>query len=409
MSWKMFLQNGFRSSWRIASLVSCFAAVVITAIAIPASSGTKATTSEHCYVSIAGNDRNDGSAKKPWASLQHAAENVKPGSTVHVAPGTYQGAVTTSRSGRASARIRFISEVRWGALVRSVGTYATWTNEGDFVDIVGFDVSGDGYIGVLNRGSNVRIIANHVHHIPAPGCTGNGGAGIVNANYGGIDNDIISNVVHDIGDPDKICARVQGIYHSNLRGQILNNISYRNQGYGIHLWHAASDVTIANNLVFNNHYGGILIGAGDAPYDGSPSHPADRILVANNLVVYNQNRYGIEELGVTGTHNLYVNNLVYGNHPKDWKLQTGRQQGTITADPHFLDYRPEGSGDYHLSTNSPAVSNGTSLGAPSFDFDGYARPRAGTWDIGPYQSGTPMKYPWPPDPCSSDCTAQPGN
>jgi len=383
--------------------VLCFATVLRMAVGNSDSGAKEPTATRQHYVAPTGDDRNDGSAKHPWATLQHAAAKVKPGSVVHVAPGAYAGGITSSISGNPTARIRFVSDAKWSARIRSVGTYATWTNDGDFVDIVGFDVSGDGYIGVLNRGSNVRIIANHVHHVPAPGCTGNGGAGIVNANYGGIDNDIISNVVHDIGDPDKICARVQGIYHSNLRGQILNNMSYRNQGYGIHLWHAASDVTIANNLVFNNHYGGILIGAGDAPYNGSPSHPADRILVANNLVVYNQNRYGIEEFGTTGVHNVYLNNLVFGNHFADWKLQTGRQSGTITADPRFIAYREDGSGDYHLSTVSPALGKGTSLGTPAFDIDGCARPRDGAWDIGPYQSGTPTKYPWPPDVCRPDC------
>jgi hypothetical protein len=42
----------------------------------------------------------------------------------------------------------------------------------------------------------------------------------------GSDGDIIGNVVHDIGAPGK-CNGVQGIYSSNLRGQIVNNIVHR--------------------------------------------------------------------------------------------------------------------------------------------------------------------------------------
>ncbi|HXY03601.1 MAG TPA: right-handed parallel beta-helix repeat-containing protein [Terriglobales bacterium] len=301
------------------------------------------------------------------------------------------------------ARVRFVSERQWSAVVRSSGSRVTWTNDGDFVDIVGFDISGDGAIGILNRGSNVRIIGNHVHHISAGGCDGNGGAGILNGNYSASDDDVIGNVVHDIGEPNKSCARVHGIYHSNMRGRILNNISYNNEGYGIHLWHGATEVTIANNLIFNNRHGGIVVGAGDAPFNGSPTNPADHVVVVNNIVVYNQNRYGIEELGVTGPNNTFVNNLVYRNQFADWKLQAGQQFGTIDADPKFIAYREDGSGDYHLSSNSPGIGKASRNGAPTFDIQGYIRPGHISWDIGPYQSGAVEKRNWPPDACFPDC------
>ncbi len=406
ISWNTLVHNELQLVGRVAAAMLCFTTILAFAAHNSQVHATRIATSTQYFVAAGGNDYSDGSAKRPWASLQHAAEKAKPGSVIHVAPGTYHGAVKTSASGSPIARIRFLSDTKWGALIRSTGARVTWINDGDFVDIVGFDISGDGAIGLLNRGSNVRIIANHVHHVPAVGCDGNGGAGILNGNYSAVDNDIINNVVHDIGEPNQSCARVQGIYHSNLRGRILNNITYGNEGYGIHLWHAAAEVTIANNLVFNNRHGGIVVGAGDAPYQGSKAHPADRVLVVNNIVVYNQNRYGIEELGVTGPGNMYVNNLVYGNQFANWKLQTGRQFGTITADPHFLAYREDGSGDYHLSSVSPGISAGSSMGAPRFDIDGAARPAAGTCDLGPYQSGTTNKQKWPPDDCFPDCDPQ---
>jgi parallel beta-helix repeat protein len=382
-------------------LVLCFATTF--AEKVPQSG---ADSGFNCYVAVNGDDHNDGSRRHPWATIQHASEQVKPGYVVHVQPGTYKGPVSTSISGAPVARIRFVSEVKWGAVIRSTGAPATWTNDADFIDIVGFDVSGDGYLGIFNRGSNVRIIANQVHDVAAGGCTGNGGAGILNGKYSATDNDVIGNVVHNIGERNKSCPRVHGIYHSNSRGRIVNNITYGNEGYGIHLWHAATDVTIANNLVFNNRHGGILVGAGDAPYQGDRSHPADHVLVVNNIVIYNQNRYGIEELGVVGRSNQYVNNLVYQNHDADWKLLAGQQSGTISEDPHFLDYRADGAGDYRLSSISPASGRGTSLGAPSFDIDG--RPRVpGSCDIGPYQSATSKSQPWPPEPCFPDCALRP--
>src|SRR5262249_50864886 len=148
--------------------------------------------------------------------------------------------------------------------VQSSSTDAVWTNAGNYVDIMGFDVSGSVRLGIENNASFVRIIGNNVHNI-AGSCASNGGAGIVNGEWTASDNDTIGNVVHDVGDPTVTCYTVQGIYHSNLRGHILNNISYRNAAFGIHLWHAANNVVVANNLVFQNGQGGILIGDGDAP------------------------------------------------------------------------------------------------------------------------------------------------
>jgi hypothetical protein len=118
--------------------------------------------------------------------------------------------------------------------------------------------------------------AHHVHDLAlAGGCTGNGGAGIDNANYRASDGDIIGNVVHDIGVPGR-CNGVHGIYSSTPRGRSYNNNVYRASAWGIHLWHAASDVTIAHNTVFANGAaavgGGIVIGAGDAPAGAVLNH-----------------------------------------------------------------------------------------------------------------------------------------
>ncbi|MGA2746584.1 MAG: DUF1565 domain-containing protein, partial [Candidatus Sulfotelmatobacter sp.] len=41
------------------------------------------------YVSTTGNDSNPGSQSAPWRTIQHAAETVRPGSTVNVRGGVY--------------------------------------------------------------------------------------------------------------------------------------------------------------------------------------------------------------------------------------------------------------------------------------------------------------------------------
>lgn len=343
------------------------------------------------YVAAGGSDANDGSVSAPWATIQHAADVVAPGWVVHVAPGTY-APVNNQTSGTAIARIRFISDIQWGATIQGAGASA-WTNSGSYVDIMGFDVTGNVAVGILNDGSFVRIAGNNVHNTPGS-CPADGGAGIDNDSFTATDNEIVGNVVHDVGDPAVQCATVQGIYHSNLRGRILNNISYHNAAWGIHLWHAANNVVVANNLVFQNGDGGIVVGAGDAP--GGVIN--DNTTVSNNIVIYNGSSWGsglaISEQGWTGPGNQYLNNLIWQN-PHGIVLQNGLHDlNTINADPRLVNYQPDGGGDYHLQPSSPAIAAGTIQGMPRIDFSGAPPPVDAKPRIGPYWF-PPASFPWP--------------
>ena len=355
------------------------------------------------YVSPTGNDANDGSQQNPWATIQHAGSVATAGATVHVAPGTYQGAITTQTSGTATGRIRFISDVQWGALVRATSVYTVWTNQADYVDIEGFDIASSDPTtcdGIMNYASYVRIFGNNVHNLGYDDTTCVYGAGIDNTpNDAGHDDDVIGNVVHDIGNVNNTKQFLHGIYHANLRGHIWNNLVYRCEGWGIHLWHAANQVTIANNTVFNNGYGGIIIGDGDDT-GGFPGPVVNDYTVVTNNIVYrnglnsNASGYGIEEYGLTGTHNQYLNNLVYQNGPADWNLQNGNTSvASISADPQFVNYQPDGSGDYHLQSTSPALAAGASSGAPTIDTTGAARPSTSP-DLGIYQANS-LPGTWP--------------
>ena len=326
------------------------------------------------YVHPAGDDAHSGQASAPLRTIGRAAERIQPGATVHVAPGVYFENVATRRHGAAHAPIRYVSDVKWGAKIVGAGTEATWTNHGNHAQIVGFDISGSGRIGILNWASWTLVAGNHVHDMAVSGgCTSNGGAGINNANYGASDDDVIGNVVHDIGVPGA-CNGVHGIYTSNARGRIVDNLVYRNASYGIHLWHAADAVLVANNTVFHNGAkgmgGGILVGSGDTP----------RKLVINNTsvvnnIVYQNPGWGIVEYcypghSCIGPANTVANNLVYGNGT-GIGLRVGKATGTIVADPQFADFQADGSGDYRLRESSPAIKRGMALGAaaPAPDAD----------------------------------------
>src|SRR5262249_5213604 len=83
-----------------------------------------------------------------------------------------------------------------------------------------------------------------------------------------------------------------------------------------------------------------------------------------------------------------VNNLFFGNDAGDYSLSTGQTPvGTIDQDPMLVDYKGDGSGDYHLAAGSPCVDHGVQSNAPTDDMDGSARPFGPAWDIGPYEWG----------------------
>lgn len=341
------------------------------------------------YVSTTGSDSGSGSEASPFLTITRASRAAKPSTTVHVAPGTYWETVRTAATGNASGRIRFVSDTKWGAKIIGSGKDAMWTNRGDYTDIVGFDVSGSGRGGIVNWASHASISGNHVHDLTVSGgCTDDGGAGIMNADYRAADNDIIGNVVHDVGVPGG-CNGIHGIYHANLRGHVFNNIVYRSSAYGIHLWHAANNAVIANNTVFangsRNMGGGILIGSGDQP----GRIVLDDTKVINNIV-HDNPRMSIEEYcnsgeSCTGPNNIFVNNLVYGNG-RGISLRTGSASGTILADPRFVDYRADGSGNYRLQGTSPAIDHGVSDDAPATDIDNVARRLGVAVDVGAYEN-----------------------
>jgi len=325
------------------------------------------------FVSPRGDDGNPGTESAPVRSINRAAAMARPGTQVVVADGTYTGSVKTDASGTASARIAFVAATR-GA-VKVVGDTSedhAWTNSGDYVDIVGFDVSGPNGDGLTTSGSYARIVDNRVH-----GFAGNC-ISTANNGYDLHDIDVIGNRAYGCGRN----ALDHGIYVSHPGGVVANNIAFGNAGYGIHCWHNCNKLTISNNLVFDNSEGGIVVGQGDGPNNGSVA--ADHFVVSNNIAVDN-GKEGIKESGTTGPNNRFLNNLMWQNGDDDVNLNTGTARGTRVEDPGFVDFRTDGTGNYRLRPGSPGIGAGVPDGAPATDIDGTARPSSGKVDVGAYE------------------------
>jgi len=347
------------------------------------------------YVSPTGRDTNNGSAAHPWATITHAAGMIGPGAIVHVAPGTYTGYITSRAKGTSSLRITYISDVQWAAkIIGNRVDHSTWHNYGNYVDIMGFELTSVGRIGLYNDGSYVRYIGNHVHDIAGPtsATCDLGGAGIMHGNYSAAYDEMIGNFVHDIGLVNSAqCAgyvTVHGLYHANPHGQIVNNLVIHARDYGIHLYHSATAVIVANNTSLNNGSSGLVVGNSNGGSDNNT-------IVTNNIFAYN-NDYGYrDDSGTTGPNNKYDNNITFKNGDGTYVATGGTVNGNISSDPKFANYTGTALGKYQLLAGSPAIDSGTTLNAPIIDFDGGKRPVGKGYDVGCYEYGaTPGTWPW---------------
>jgi hypothetical protein len=362
------------------NLLSCFSAVALLAV------GGSAVAATNIYVSPTGSDSNPGTQTAPVKTITRADALASAGSTVHVAAGTYyvsapglaNAGIVTRKSGTASARIRFVSDVKWGAKIVVSGTGITWDSRGNYVDIDGFQITGSGRHGLLASGAYLTFKNNFIHDLTVSGgCNGSGGAAI--DTYGTVGNVVIDrNVVRNIGYRFiGSCNTIQGIYIANANNVVTNNIVSGVAMAGIQQWHGATASTIVNNTTFHNKIG-ILLGQGDA---GTTTGSANNY-VANN-VVYDNVAYGIIEMGKMGGNNRYANNLV-ARSGTSWKVR-GSVSGSISSDPLFKNYLANGTGDYHVYSSSPAIDRGTWTKAPTIDFAGVARPRGAAVDVGAYE------------------------
>jgi len=362
------------------------------------------------YVATTGKDSNGGTSQAPWATIQQAANTVKPGDTVIVEPGKYTVSYTgisTTTSGTAAAPITFESQTKWGAQLYNPGNdndnqQDVWTNSGDYNIINGFDISGNGanedvWCGILDMGgSHCQFINNYVHDIALPNNLTSGGLGGI-AEYTETPvaghNLISGNYCTRIGTPGG-GNLWHGIYAELPYDVISNNVCVGNMSIGITDGYYSTNETIVDNTCLGNGNGGIWIG-------GDNVGPEDYDVIANNICANNGGNGIYEDTdpgdgGVFGSHNQYLNNCVYGNTDGtiadsygDIVAPYGTVSGTVTGNPMFVNYKSDGTGNYQLSAGTSCIGVGTSTDMPTTDFLGVARPSVGPYDIGAYQATSP--------------------
>ena len=348
------------------------------------------------YVAPGGSDANPCTAAAPCYTMARVAQLMSPGDNAHFAAGNYTWSYSTNRvtkSGTAAALITYISDVKWGAKVYGTAPCSPIANDGDYVQIINFDVTGSCPQGITTNGNYSKVIGNRVHDMPGSS-GGYGGIVAPCCNYMAVTGiQIIGNVVDNIGLWGQVNL-IHGIYVASPYAVVENNIVTRGAAACIQSYHGATHQIISNNVVANCGRYGITISA-------DPALTTNDYTTVDNNIIVNGGGYGIFQGYSLGSHNVFNNNILYnnpsGNITSPESGTSAIQSGNITLTSAqfsalFVNYTGDMTGDYHLRSGAMAIDAGTTLCAagvtlcvPALDFHGLIRPRGAAYDIGAYE------------------------
>jgi parallel beta-helix repeat protein len=371
------------------------------------------STGNTYYVSPTGSNSNPCTQSSPCATPDYVVNNkASAGDIVEVAAGTYDygsSEVHFTKSGAAGKYITLSCATRGACRIQNsvTGNSTVIEIDSNYLTFDGFEVTNTSAagnnLGIYVTSSFVNVTRNKIHHIEID-CSSVGGGGIVTTSGSPAVHDMTvdSNLIYDIGWPiggspkcPSSTVQTDGILTETPGANIVitNNIVYYVSG-GWGIAHGAngsgtSPVTIMNNLVFENANGGILIIGG-----GGGSTVANNI-VLNNGVVAGQCGIGAP----SGVSITYANNDLWNNNGGSYCIEWSTSDQSvhsndISVDPSagttFVNWKADGSGDYHQKSGSPTIDAGTSSSpnAPKVDFDGNPRPRRARYAIGPYEYPT---------------------
>lgn len=215
------------------------------------------------YISPKGDDRNQGTIDSPWKTLQHAADHVKPGSTVYVREGVYRQKLHITRGG---------SEAE-GAVV-----FSGYPNETAVIDGEGLSVDEMEGLVEIDNTSYVTIRQLEIRNYTTS-TNGEVPVGIY-IHGAGKSISLLENRIHDIANT----AMPEG---SELAGKDAHGIAV----YGTNAREALRDLTIDGNELYN-----LVLGSSESlAVNGN----VDTFAITNNRIHDNDN-IGIDLIGFEG-------------------------------------------------------------------------------------------------------------
>jgi len=387
------------------------------------------------YVKNGGSNVADGlSLATAWATLQHAADVVNAGDTVHVQDGNYAG-FYLERSGTAGNPITFLAA---GSNVQITSDNGT-TPDGINIENASYAVI-DGFIVNNRTRAGIRTALSSFVTVRNCRCGFNGRWGIFTGHAYDltIENNethhsVIEHGIYVSNSGDRPILRGNILHHNNANGihmngdesqgedgtisdaLVENNIIYENGsagGSGINMDGVTNSI-VRNNLLYDNHASGISL----YRIDGATGSTGN--LVINNTIVNASNARWCINISNGSTDNTLRNNILYNYHSfrgaitidstslpglssdynaviSRFSSNGGNSVMTLAAwqalgyDAHSFVATPAQlfvapTSDYHLSDSSLAIDTGTLALAPSSDLEGNPRPVGTAPDIGAYE------------------------
>lgn len=368
--------------------------------------GSDALLPADIYVSVDGDDDSDGSAARPFATIQKALNEASPGDVIYVREGTYAptDSLRISRSGRPDAPIRLMGHpgeqvVISGERLRG-DTPVLRLNAHHWV-VKDLDVRDGPYFGILvehaehNHFEDVRVYRND-------------GSGL-HLDRGASFNSFVRVDAFENYDVDTGGSNADGIavkHRTAVSNLFLEVRAWNNSDDGFDLLESGPQ-RIDRSQAFLNGYmpngdpypdgdgNGFKLGIGQGRWQAGGGHTVTRSVAWSNLTwgfnsnngtvpitLYNNTSYanGVENYLFNKAKHVLVNNLSYEGRVvitgevkernNSWQLGI-REPGFISMDPESPDF-------LRLSPESPALEAGVDVG---LEFTGSAP------SLGAYQAG----------------------
>lgn len=364
-------------------------------LAMAAAGAAASAGAAQYYVATTGNDSANGAIGTPWRHIQKAADTASAGDTVYVRAGTYNEAVTLTRSGSAAAgQIVLAAYPGEVAVVDGTGVAIKNNQSGlfnvadiSYVTIQGFEIRNfttastkDVPIGVFisGAGSGVQVLKNRIHDIKntAKGlCDGTPGQALGLAVYGSRAPASINNLLIDGNELDHLvtgCSESMSINGNVENWRVTNNLVHDNNNIGIDAigfegtspdtkYDQARDGVISGNTVYNiTSYGNPAYG-NEYASDGIYVDGGTRIVIERNAIHHTD--FGIELASEhKGKSTSYVtarNNLIWANNTAG--ITIGGYASGLGATEYcnlvnntllFNDTKNTGSGEFQIQYNA---------------------------------------------------------
>ena len=243
-------------------------------------------------------------------------------------------------------------------------------------------------ISIAAQSSNVEVKNNIVHqaaNIPDGYAGGEG----INVKDGAHDVKIHNNIVHlderqDGLPSNRLAFGLDGWSSETYNVSFYNNVAYNNlYGFVIESERGGTvhDIQVYNNIAYNNGTGFLI-----PNWVQNETSLKKNVYFINNTSYKNTTGFNINSVKI---ENIVIRNNIIWESGTVIRIGSTIPTSHITADHNLIGVDPKfvnpAGANFHLQSGSPAINSGSSLGAPSSDFDNNPRPQGAGYDIGAFE------------------------